>query len=81
MKPPARLANGKLESCIFVESSPVLPNRDWLAGLFALDSLDAPLQNGAVLADARRFKAQGSTRVSSRQAESLRHGYCSIWSR
>jgi len=42
----ARLANGKLESCIFVESSPVLPNRDWLAGLFALDSLDTPTRTG-----------------------------------
>jgi assimilatory nitrate reductase catalytic subunit len=36
----ARLTNGKLESCIFIGPDPQLPPRDWLAGLFALDSLD-----------------------------------------
>ena len=37
----ARLTKGKLESCLFIESTPQLPGRDWLAGLFALEALDA----------------------------------------
>ena len=37
----ARLTHGKLESCIFIGPGPELPARDWLAGLFALESLDA----------------------------------------
>lgn len=36
----ARLSQGKLESCLFIESTPQLPGRDWLAGLFALERLD-----------------------------------------
>jgi len=42
----ARLTKGKLESCIFIGPSPELPPRDWLAGLFALDALDAPTRAG-----------------------------------
>ncbi|HSD96087.1 MAG TPA: molybdopterin-dependent oxidoreductase, partial [Sulfuricaulis sp.] len=42
----ARLTKGKLESCMFIESTPQLPGRDWLAGLFALDALDAPTRAG-----------------------------------
>ena len=38
----ARLAKGKLESCIFIGPNPELPPRDGLAGLFALETLDAP---------------------------------------
>jgi assimilatory nitrate reductase catalytic subunit len=45
----ARLVNGQLESCIFIESTPQLPGRDWLAGLFALDKLD-PLTRISLLA-------------------------------
>ncbi len=37
----ARLTSGRLESCLFIGPDPQLPPRDWLAGLFALDSLDA----------------------------------------
>ena len=42
----ARLTNGKLESCIFIGPVPELPPRDWLAGLFALEALDAPTRAG-----------------------------------
>jgi len=42
----ARLTKGKLESCIFIGPSPQLPPRDWLAGLFALETLDAPTRAG-----------------------------------
>ena len=42
----ARLTNGKLESCIFIGPDPELPPRDWLAGLFALETLDAPTRAG-----------------------------------
>ncbi|MHB8453902.1 MAG: nitrate reductase [Acidiferrobacterales bacterium] len=38
----ARLAAGRLESCIFIGPDPVLPSRDWLASVFALDFLDTP---------------------------------------
>jgi assimilatory nitrate reductase catalytic subunit len=42
----ARLTKGKLESCIFIGPNPELPPRDWLAGLFALEALDAPTRAG-----------------------------------
>jgi assimilatory nitrate reductase catalytic subunit len=42
----ARLTNGKLESCIFIGPDPQLPPRDWLAGLFALEGLDAAIRAG-----------------------------------
>jgi assimilatory nitrate reductase catalytic subunit len=42
----ARLAHGRLESCIFIESGPVLPGRDWLAALFALEKLDPATRVG-----------------------------------
>ena len=42
----ARLTKGKLESCIFIGPDPQLPPRDWLAGLFALEALDAPTRAG-----------------------------------
>jgi assimilatory nitrate reductase catalytic subunit len=42
----ARLTNGRLESCIFIGPDPQLPPRDWLAGLFARDSLDAVTRAG-----------------------------------
>ncbi|MBL6750357.1 MAG: molybdopterin-dependent oxidoreductase [Nevskia sp.] len=37
----ARLAAGKLQSCLFVSPRPDLPGREWLAGLFALERLGA----------------------------------------
>ena len=42
----ARLAGGKLESCIFIGPDPVLPPRDWLASLFGLDALDTLTRAG-----------------------------------
>ncbi len=42
----ARLTGGKLESCIFIGPDPQLPPREWLAGLFALDGLDAVTRAG-----------------------------------
>jgi len=36
----ARLSAGRLESCLFVGPDHELPPREWLAGLFALPSLD-----------------------------------------
>ncbi|MGA9033447.1 MAG: nitrate reductase [Sulfuricaulis sp.] len=42
----ARLTKGKLESCIFIGPNPELPPRDWLASLFALETLDAPTRAG-----------------------------------
>jgi len=42
----ARLTKGKMESCIFIGPGPELPPRDWLAGLFALEALDAPTRAG-----------------------------------
>jgi assimilatory nitrate reductase catalytic subunit len=42
----ARLTNGRLESCIFIGPDPQLPPRDWLASLFALESLDAATRAG-----------------------------------
>jgi assimilatory nitrate reductase catalytic subunit len=36
----ARLVGGRLESCVFIGAGPELPARDWLAELFALESLD-----------------------------------------
>ncbi len=35
----ARLLGGRLESCLFVARTPELPARDWLASLFARDTL------------------------------------------
>lgn len=37
----ARLVNGRLESCVFIGAEPELPPRDWLAELFAVDTLDS----------------------------------------
>ncbi|OGI47409.1 MAG: nitrate reductase [Candidatus Muproteobacteria bacterium RBG_16_65_34] len=42
----ARLTDGQLESCIFIGPDPQLPPREWLAGLFALNQLDAPTRAG-----------------------------------
>ena len=42
----ARLAGGKLESCIFIGPDPVLPPRDWLVSLFGLDALDTLTRAG-----------------------------------
>jgi len=36
----ARIEDGKLESCVFIGPSHELPERDWLAKLFAEESLD-----------------------------------------
>ena len=37
----ARLVGARLESCIFIGPGYTLPPRDWLAGLFGLNSLDS----------------------------------------
>ena len=36
----ARLADGRLQACLFVARTKQLPSRTWLAGLFARDALD-----------------------------------------
>ena len=36
----ARLDGGRLQACLFVAPTKMLPSRSWLAGLFAHDSLD-----------------------------------------
>ncbi|MGX4641592.1 molybdopterin-dependent oxidoreductase [Massilia sp. SYSU DXS3249] len=38
----AHLVDGRLQACLFVARRPELPPRDWLAGLFARESLAAP---------------------------------------
>jgi assimilatory nitrate reductase catalytic subunit len=42
----ARMTGSRLESCIFIGPGHVLPPRDWLAGLFGQDSLDASERTG-----------------------------------
>ncbi len=44
----ARLVSGRLESCVFIGASCDLPPRDWLAELFALESID-PVQRASLL--------------------------------
>jgi assimilatory nitrate reductase catalytic subunit len=36
----ARVADGRLEACLFVAPTKALPSRSWLGGLFATDALD-----------------------------------------
>jgi len=38
----ARLVNGRLESCLFIASTPELPDSGWLETLFSAEGLDAP---------------------------------------
>jgi len=42
----ARLTAGRLESCLFIGPDADLPPRDWLAGLFALETVDGPTRAG-----------------------------------
>lgn len=41
----ARLLDGRLESCFFAARAPTLPGRDWVAALFARESLDIAERN------------------------------------
>jgi len=38
----ARLRGGRLEACVFIETRPQLPAREWLLALFAEQTLDEP---------------------------------------
>ena len=58
----ARLTNGRLESCLFIGPDPQLPPRDGVAGLFALDKLDA-IARASILAGT----ATGGQRETGRQ--------------
>jgi len=42
----ARLVENRLAACLFVSRRPDLPERSWLAGLFAKDALEAPERVG-----------------------------------
>ena len=44
----ARLVSGRLESCVFIAANCDLPPRDWLAELFALETID-PVQRASLL--------------------------------
>jgi assimilatory nitrate reductase catalytic subunit len=44
----ARLVSGRLESCVFIGANCDLPPRDWLAELFALETID-PVQRASLL--------------------------------
>ncbi len=42
----ARVVDGRLESCLFVDPQPTLPARDWLAHMFARQQLDEAERSG-----------------------------------
>ena len=44
----ARIINGRLDSCIFIDESNLLPPRDWLIGLFQKDSI-TPAERASLL--------------------------------
>ena len=52
----AWLRGGRLEACVFIGSKPILPAREWLAGLFSADALSP--QDRAWLLAARSPAAQ-----------------------
>jgi assimilatory nitrate reductase catalytic subunit len=42
----ARVVDDRLDACVFISTRPDLPPQHWLAGLFALDALDAAARAG-----------------------------------
>jgi len=59
----ARLARGKLESCIFIGPDPGLPPRDWLASLFVLDVLDMPTRASLLTGVPRNGSADAGRQI------------------
>jgi assimilatory nitrate reductase catalytic subunit len=56
----AWLVNDRLEGCLYVDSRPALPERSWLAGLFARGRLDAAARASLLAGRSAQGEEQGA---------------------
>jgi assimilatory nitrate reductase catalytic subunit len=57
----AWIADEKLQACIYIDGRPTLPDRGWLASLFATSKLSAPMRASLLAARALEGADQGAT--------------------